>query len=66
MLISLILHNLRKFCRNGFILCVLVFDVDSQEGLTLIEIYDGATLEEIKSKTGAPFKISPNLIPMQQ
>jgi 3-oxoacid CoA-transferase len=41
-----------------------VFDVDSTDGLTLIEIADGVTVDEIKAKTEAPFKVSDNLKPM--
>ena len=43
-----------------------VFDVDFIEGLTLIEHADGVTVEEIKSKTEAPFKVSESLSSMQQ
>lgn len=42
-----------------------VFDVDFAKGLTLIEIADGVTLDEIKSKTGAPFEVADPLLPMQ-
>lgn len=41
-----------------------VFDVGS-EGLTLIEILDGITIEELQKKTEAPFMVSPNLRPYQ-
>lgn len=41
-----------------------VFDVDFATGLTLIEVADGVTVEEIKSKTGAPFKVADDLKPM--
>jgi acyl CoA:acetate/3-ketoacid CoA transferase beta subunit len=43
-----------------------VFDVDPVTGLTLIEHAEGVTVDEIKSKTGAPFLVSDKLIPMQQ
>jgi 3-oxoacid CoA-transferase len=42
-----------------------VFDVDFTDGLTLIELADGVALDEIKSKTEAPFKVSENLKTMQ-
>jgi 3-oxoacid CoA-transferase len=42
-----------------------VFDVDFTHGLTLIELADGVTVDEIKSKTEAPFKVSENLKSMQ-
>jgi len=35
-----------------------VFDVDFTDGLTLIELADGVTVEEVKSKTEAPFKVA--------
>jgi len=41
-----------------------VFDVDFAHGLTLIEIADGVTVEEIKSKTEAPFTVADDLKPM--
>lgn len=41
-----------------------VFDVDFSKGLTLIEIADGVTVEEIKSKTEAPFHVADDLKPM--
>ena len=41
-----------------------VFDVDFTKGLTLIEIADGVTVDEIKAKTEAPFQVSADLKPM--
>lgn len=40
-----------------------VFEVNrfSNAGLTLIEIAQGVTVEEIRSKTGARFNVSDNL-----
>lgn len=43
-----------------------VFEVDFANGLTLIEHADGVTVDEIKAKTGAPFKVSENLKVMLQ
>ncbi|XP_064480254.1 succinyl-CoA:3-ketoacid coenzyme A transferase 1, mitochondrial-like [Ornithodoros turicata] len=43
-----------------------VFDVCEQKGLTLIEIADGLTVDDIRKSTGCPFEVSPNLKPMQQ
>jgi 3-oxoacid CoA-transferase len=43
-----------------------VFDVDFTTGLTLIEHAEGVTVEEIKSKTEAPFKVSDSLQVMLQ
>jgi 3-oxoacid CoA-transferase len=42
-----------------------VFDVDFTHGLTLIELADGVTVDEIKSKTEAPFKVADNLKSME-
>ncbi len=42
-----------------------VFTVDAT-GLTLIEHAEGVSVEEITSKTGAAFKVSPQLCVMQQ
>ncbi|EED16742.1 coenzyme A transferase, putative [Talaromyces stipitatus ATCC 10500] len=38
-----------------------VFDVHPTEGLTLKEVAEGATVDEVKSKTAAPFKVAENL-----
>ncbi|KAI6218939.1 Succinyl-CoA:3-ketoacid-coenzyme A transferase [Aphelenchoides besseyi] len=43
-----------------------VFDVCSEKGLTLIELRDGHTIEEILEITEAPFKVSDDLKPLQQ
>jgi len=43
-----------------------VFEVDFTDGLTLIEHAEGVTVEAIKSKTEAPFKVSGKLRVMQQ
>ena len=42
-----------------------VFDVDWIDGLTLIELADGVTVDEIKSKTEAPFKVADDLKSME-
>jgi 3-oxoacid CoA-transferase len=41
-----------------------VFDVDFATGLTLIEIADGVTVDEVKAKTEAPFHVAEDLKPM--
>ena len=41
-----------------------VFDVDFTEGLTLIELADGVTVDEVRSKTGADFKEAAEIKPM--
>ena len=38
-----------------------VFDVDPENGLKLIELADGVTVEEIRKSTGCPFTLSDNL-----
>jgi 3-oxoacid CoA-transferase len=45
-----------------FVQCV--FDVDFTEGLTLIEVADGVTVDEVRSKTGAEFKVADEVKPM--
>lgn len=51
-------------CVSRIITDLCVFDVDFTEGLTLIEIADGVTVEEVKAKTEAPFKVADDLKPM--
>jgi 3-oxoacid CoA-transferase len=41
-----------------------VFDVDFTEGLTLIEVADGVTVDEVRSKTDADFKVATEVKPM--
>lgn len=43
-----------------------VFDVDFTDGLTLVEVAEGVTVDEIKSKTDAPFKVADSLKSMEQ
>lgn len=43
-----------------------MFDVDWIDGLTLVEVADGVTVDEVKSKTEAPFKVADNLKSMEQ
>lgn len=53
-----------KACVSRIITELGVFDVDFAHGLTLIEIADGVTVDEIKAKTEAPFKVADDLKPM--
>ncbi|EPE02740.1 succinyl- 3-ketoacid-coenzyme a transferase subunit a [Ophiostoma piceae UAMH 11346] len=53
-----------KACVSLIITELGVFKVDRGLGLTLTEIADGVTVEEIKSKTEAPFKVADDLKPM--
>ncbi len=41
-----------------------MFDVDFAKGLTLIELADGVTVDEVKSKTEAPFQVADDVKPM--
>lgn len=44
-----------------------VFDVEKigPGGLTLVEVAEGLTVEDVKKATGTPFTVSPNLKPMR-
>jgi 3-oxoacid CoA-transferase len=53
-----------KTCVSRIITELGVFDVDFAKGLTLIEIADGVTVDEIKAKTEAPFTVADDLKPM--
>ncbi|KAK7931974.1 hypothetical protein PG985_002686 [Apiospora marii] len=53
-----------RACVSRIITELGVFDVDFAHGLTLIEIADGVTVEEIKAKTEAPFTVADDLKPM--
>ncbi|SPO01362.1 probable succinyl-CoA:3-ketoacid-coenzyme A transferase, mitochondrial precursor [Cephalotrichum gorgonifer] len=53
-----------RACVSRIITELAVFDVDFAHGLTLIEIADGVTVEEVKSKTEAPFRVADDLKPM--
>ncbi|KAG7476285.1 hypothetical protein MATL_G00081320 [Megalops atlanticus] len=55
-----------KQCVDRIITEKAVFDVDKTKGLTLIEVWEGLTPDDIRACTGAEFTVSPNLRPMQQ
>uniref|UniRef100_H3CHS4 Succinyl-CoA:3-ketoacid-coenzyme A transferase n=1 Tax=Tetraodon nigroviridis TaxID=99883 RepID=H3CHS4_TETNG len=55
-----------KQCVDRIITEKAVFDVHQTKGLTLIELWEGLTPEDIKACTGAEFQVSPNLKTMQQ
>ncbi|XP_006007174.1 3-oxoacid CoA transferase 1a isoform X2 [Latimeria chalumnae] len=55
-----------KQCVNRIITEKAVFDVDKEKGLTLIEVWEGLTVDDIKKCTGCDFSVSPNLMQMQQ
>lgn len=55
-----------KQCVDRIITEKAVFDVDKNTGLTLIELWEGLSVDDIRKSTGANFAVSPNLKPMQQ
>ncbi|XP_058409753.1 succinyl-CoA:3-ketoacid coenzyme A transferase 2, mitochondrial-like [Diceros bicornis minor] len=55
-----------KRCVDRIITEKAVFDVHKKRGLTLTELWEGLTVEDIKKSTGSTFAVSPNLRPMQQ
>ncbi|KAI2651406.1 Succinyl-CoA:3-ketoacid coenzyme A transferase 1, mitochondrial [Labeo rohita] len=55
-----------KQCVDRIITEKAVFDVDKNKGLTLIEIWEGLTPDDIRACTGTEFEVSKDLRPMQQ
>ncbi|OJD32470.1 succinyl-:3-ketoacid-coenzyme a transferase [Diplodia corticola] len=53
-----------RTCVSRIITELCVFDVDFTNGLTLIELADGVTVDEIKAKTEAPFAVADDIKPM--
>ena len=47
-----------KQCVNRIITEKAVFDADSKKGLTLIELWEGLTVDDIKKSTGCDFTVS--------
>ncbi|KAK9447336.1 succinyl-CoA:3-ketoacid-coenzyme A transferase [Limtongia smithiae] len=48
-------------CVSRVITDLAVFDIDFKTGMTLVEIADGTTVDELRAQTGAPFAVSDNL-----
>ncbi|KAI9744972.1 MAG: hypothetical protein M4579_007678, partial [Chaenotheca gracillima] len=53
-----------RACVSRIITELCVFDVDFTSGLTLIELADGVTVDEVRSKTEAPFNVADDIKPM--
>lgn len=53
-----------RTCVSRIITELGVFDVDFTDGLTLVELAEGVSVEEIVMKTEAPFKVAADLKPM--
>ncbi|KAL4951465.1 CoA-transferase family III domain-containing protein [Aspergillus filifer] len=51
-------------CVSKIITDLAVFEVSTTEGLTLVEHAEGVSVDEIRSKTEAPFKVAADLKPM--
>lgn len=51
---------------HSFALYQAVFEVNAESGLTLIEIADGITVQDVIDNTGCSFTVSDNLKPMGQ
>ncbi|EHB06900.1 Succinyl-CoA:3-ketoacid-coenzyme A transferase 2, mitochondrial [Heterocephalus glaber] len=55
-----------KRCVDRVITEKAVFAVHPNRGLTLVELWEGSTVDEVKTSTGCASAVSPNLRPMQQ
>lgn len=55
-----------KQCVDMIITEKCVFDVDPEKGLTMTEIADGVSVQDIVEATKCDFQVSPNLKPMAQ
>ncbi|KAK2768670.1 Succinyl-CoA:3-ketoacid coenzyme A transferase 1, mitochondrial [Arachnomyces sp. PD_36] len=53
-----------RACVSRIITELCVFDVDFTSGLTLIELADGVTVDEVRLKTEASFKVADDVKPM--
>ncbi|KAJ1952984.1 hypothetical protein IWQ62_006096 [Dispira parvispora] len=48
-------------CVDRIITDKCVFDVSPEDGLTLVELAKGVTVEEVRETTGCPFNVVPNI-----
>lgn len=53
-----------KTCVSRIITDLCVFDVDFTSGLTLVELADGVTVDDVKAKTEAEFRVADDVKPM--
>ncbi|KAH7265839.1 hypothetical protein B0J15DRAFT_510765 [Fusarium solani] len=53
-----------RACVSRIITELAVFDVDFASGLTLVEIADDVTIDEVRAKTEAPFTVADPVLPM--
>lgn len=56
----------RPQCVDRIITDLCVFDVKKGQGLVLIELAVGVTVDDIRKSTGCDFEVSPNLKPLGQ
>jgi 3-oxoacid CoA-transferase len=63
-IITDLVSSLIRLKRHRLTRLQCVFDVDFTEGLTLVELADGVTVDEVRSKTGAEFKEAAEIKPM--
>lgn len=54
-----------KGCVDMIITDLGVFEISQDKGLTMTEIADGVTVDDVKKATGCEVNVSPNLRPMQ-
>lgn len=50
-----------RMCVSRIITEMGVFDVDFEEGLMLVEIAEGVTVEDVRAVTEAPFRVAADL-----
>ena len=53
-----------RACVSRIITDLCVFDVDFADGLTLVEVAEGVSVEEVRGKTEAEFRVADGLRPM--